>query len=404
MLQYASMNVDFFRNNRANLGKLLQGGLVVVPAYDDMQRGNDMAHKFEQEANFWYLSGINASRWMIVYDGTRNHTWCVAPELTDVEKIFDGSLDMNDVKKLSGADEVISQAEFEPLLRQLFRHHANVYTVFPSKVEYGFSINPAQKRVVVMLERIFSHAIDCRETIERMRAIKQQEEVNQIKKAIAITAKAFAAVKQSLETCRSEYEVEALFDYEIRRAGASMAYDSIIAGGKSACTLHYTANNQLLRKQSIILCDVGARWGGYAADVSRNFAYGEPTKRQTMIHDRLRQAQSEIVSCIRPGMQIVEYHAQVDTIMFSALQDMGYRGESKEKLLRSLMPHAVSHGLGIDVHDPLGRPKVLLPGMVITVEPGVYIQKEKIGMRIEDDILITERGVKNMSKMISTEL
>lgn len=394
------MKASFFVQNRRALSQVLGAGLVIVTAYHDMQRGNDMAHPFEQEANFWYLTGIDASRWIVIYDGQRDHTWLMRPTLGEVERIFDGSLDDKTALAQSGADEVIGEEEFEPLLRQLTRHHSTVHTISPKKDEHSFVANPAQRVLTKRLERLFANVSDCAKTLARQRSIKQPDEIRAIERAIKLTVGAFEEAQRAISTCKYEYELQAVFDYAFARHGANHAYDPIVAGGERACTLHYVKNSAPLKQHSLVLCDVGARYDGYAADITRTFAVGEPTKRQLAVHTAVVDAQAQIIECMKPGISIETYQENVDRIMGDALDSLGFA--SNVDTVRRYMPHAVSHGLGIDVHDRLGGAKEFEPGMVLTVEPGIYLPNERIGVRIEEDILITDRGIKNLSRSLST--
>jgi Xaa-Pro aminopeptidase len=153
------------------------------------------------------------------------------------------------------------------------------------------------------------------------------------------------------------------------------------------------------------LLDIGARAGGYAADITRTYAYGEPTKRQIEVHAAVRDAQQQIIQLIQPNVTVEQYQREVDTIMADALLRIGLMSNRDDtENYHKYFPHAISHGLGVDVHDSLGSPKYLLPGMVLTVEPGIYIPEEGIGVRIEDDILVTSSGNENMSRRLSTDL
>lgn len=167
----------FFRDNRARLAEALKGGLIILTAYSEMQRRADQAFRFEQEAHFWYLSGIDAPRWKLVYDGMRHHTWLVCPELDEVERIFNGEADARLLRETSGADEVVDEADFEQLLRQLTRTHSTVHTVKPAPADrYSFVQNPASKQLTRTLERIFPAVDDCTSELARLRAIKQPNE------------------------------------------------------------------------------------------------------------------------------------------------------------------------------------------------------------------------------------
>ena len=393
---------DFFANNRRALGTELSGGLFVLTAYAKMQRSADMAQPFTQEASMWYLTGIDAHDWKVIYDGTRGHTWLIEPDMSQVERIFDGAISSAEIRKISGADEIIPHKEFEPLLRQLARKHSAVHTVFPE--DYGnFVHNPAPAKLVKLLERTFSSVLDCRQNLIKLRAIKQPREISAITKAVAITAKGFEALKKT--QLRHEYDIESAFTTVFRAHKEQHAYDPIVASGYNACTLHYAVNNDQLQKNKPVLLDIGASFCHYAADISRTFTITPPTERQRRLHASLLKAQQQIIQLLKPGLSFRDYMTRSDEILIDAfLQANLIKSPDDTAGFRAIMPHAVSHGLGVDVHDRLGGGPVLKPGMVLTVEPGLYLPKEHCGMRIEDDILITETGHRNLSKAIPYDL
>jgi Xaa-Pro aminopeptidase len=400
------MKTDFFRRNRDALQRAVRGGVVVLSAYSSQQKSNDAAHTFEQEANFWYVSGINQAEWSLVIDGARERSYLVAPEISSQKAIFDGSLSWDDAQKISGVDEVIAADKFDELLRELAKKHSLVYTLGddPHAKYYDFVVNPAQKQLNRRLERVFADVQDCRKELARLRAIKQPDEIKAIKSAAVLTVKAFEAVKQKFDTYRYEYQIEADFTHYFRSRGAAgHAYDPIIAGGANACTLHYNQNQTKLRANQLVLMDVGARVDGYAADVTRTYRHGSLTKRQRAIHQAVEAAHHDIIAFIKPGLPIEQYLRDVDTRMKAALMEVGLMKHMDDEVYRTYFPHAISHGLGIDVHDSLGGSRVFEPGMVLTVEPGIYIPKEGIGVRIEDDIIITEKGRQNITGNLSTE-
>lgn len=402
------MTPEFFKHNRQALVEKLQGGVVVLSAYSAMQRTSDEAHKFEQESNFWYLTGIERADWWVVIDGSRPKTWLVAPEMTEVERVFSGGLSDEEALAISGADEVVPAKEAEYLLRQLARSHSVAYSLddLPGSDQFSFILNPAGRVMWRRLERIFPAVQDARLELSRLRAIKQPDEIKAIKKAIKLTADAFGDVKSKLSDLKYEYEIEAEFSHFFRSRGASgHAYDPIVASGKNACTLHYSSNNDRLRSGQLILIDIGARLGGYAADITRTYAYGKPSAFSESVHAALEAAHQEIVQLLKPGLSVELYSSKVDEIMKQALVDLKLiQSLSDDEAYRRYFPHSISHGLGIDVHDPLGRPAKFAPGMVLTVEPGIYIPEKSVGARIEDNILITDSGYENLSRSLSTSL
>ena len=384
------------------------GGLSVVNAFTQMQRTNDAAFPFEQEANFWWLTGINAPDWWVIIDGQRAKSWLVAPAVSAAHQIFDGSLSAETAQRISGIDTVLLQDEAMTMLRDLAKKHSVVHAIGePDHTEYyDFMLNPAPKKLWNMLERTFADVQDCRLQLAKLRTIKQPEEIAAIKKAIKLTIDGFNVVKQKLLDLSYEYEIEAEFSYLFKIHGATgHAYDPIIASGKNACTLHYDANTDRLKKGSLVLMDVGARVGGYAADISRTYSLGEPTQRQRQIHGAVQTAQREIIKLIKPRLLVADYYVSVDVIMKEALVGLGLlRSMDDDATYRRYFPHAIGHGLGVDVHDSLGQSAEFLPGMVLTVEPGIYILAEGIGVRIEDNILVTDKGNTNLSKALSTSL
>lgn len=401
------MKADFFADNRARLIEKLKGGVIVLSAYTAQQRRDDMSFKFEQESNFWYLTGIEYADWRLIIDGTRHKSWLVAPSVDAVHQVFDGSLSADQANKISGINDVIDSVAAERLLADLARQHSVVYTLGESVYAkyYDFALNPAPRKLRVELARIFTSTRDCTKELVQLRAIKKPEEIAALKKAVKLTCDVFAAIKSDLATYRTESEIEAEYTYRFRRASATgHAYDPIVAAGVNACTLHYVANQGKLQKGQLVLIDVGARVGGYAADITRTYAYGAPTKRAKDVHEKVAMAQRDIIQQIGPDIPVQEYQRYVDKRMLQALIELKLaRDENDTDSLRHYMPHSIGHGLGIDVHDQLGMPRTFQPGMVMTVEPGIYIPEEKIGVRIEDDILVTASGHQNLSAKLSTD-
>jgi Xaa-Pro aminopeptidase len=399
------MDHAFFSSNRERFQVRTGEGIAIATAFTQIQRSNDSAGVFEQEANFWYLTGIEAPDWWLIIDGKSVKSWLVQPEIDEIHQTFDGSLDAETAKKISGIDDVISQSEALEMLGKMAQKNDTVFTIGkdPHSKFYDFTLNPAQDSMEKRLKSIFKNVKDCRTELAKLRAIKQPVEIEAMKKAVNLTVNTFKDVKKKLPSLKHEYEVEAEFTYSFRKNGAKgHAYEPIVACGKNACTLHYIDNNSGLNSESLLLIDIGAKVGGYAADVTRTYAIGNPTPRQIEVHETVEKAQQDIISLLKPGLSVKEYHEKVDEIMKAAIKSLGLIKKPED--YRRYFPHAVSHGLGIDVHDPLCRPIEFMPGMVITVEPGIYIPEEEIGVRIEDDILITDDGCVNLSGALSTSL
>lgn len=392
------------KENRHRLVDACDGALIVLAGYDAMQGSGDMAAPFTQEANFWWATGIDEPGWKVIIDGTHGgRSILVRPALSRVQEIFDGSLADDVALRLSGADKIISSKDLEPFLRQLSRTHGVVRTI-DVKHPYEFVPNPALSDLVGLLSRIFSSTQDCSQKINELRAIKTPEELRKMQAAINLTNEAFTAVREKLGSYKHEYEIEADFTWSFRSANAAHAYEPIVASGANACTMHYVANRDKLSARSMVLIDIGARVDGYCADITRTYCV-RPSKRQIAVHAAVVEAQRRCIELLGPDVAIVDYFQGVDEIMKDALQELRLLDDrDDEDTYRKYFPHSISHGLGIDPHDPLGRPRYFKEGMVVTVEPGIYIPEEGIGVRIEDDILITKSGRRNMSGQLSTSL
>jgi len=397
------MQQGFFSKNRSTLLAANNTELYIFSGNVSVQRSNDASYAFEQEANFWYLTGISAAGWKLVIE--KDECTLIAPDVDEVHRIFDGSLSNEKAKEISRVDRVLNYSDGEAYLKGLNDRYKKVGTLGadPHADHYDFSLNPGPLRLHEKLAEQFSEVIDCRKPLAKQRAIKQPEEIQNIRDAIALTIEGFEKVKLNIDQYTAEYEIEADFSHHFRRNGADgHAYDPIVAAGKNACTLHYGKNRDALEKGVFVLLDIGARYKGYAADITRTYAFGEVSDRYRSVHAAVENAHEEIIALLKPGLLTKEYLESVDEIMKNALNGLGLLSSPSD--YRKYFPHAVSHGLGIDVHDSLGGAEKLLPGMVLTVEPGIYIPEEGIGVRIEDDILITESGNENLSAALSTSL
>lgn len=401
------MDSLFFKQNRIKFSQAIGEGLAVLAGWTAMQWRGDEAQAFVQESNFWYLTGITEPDWRVIIDGRQQTTYLVSPNRSQVQQVFDGGLSHEAALAISGADEVISDDQAKQLLGKLSRNRSIVHSlgVDPLESYSDMVFNPSAHTLWQNLKRQFSVVRDCRPELTALRAIKQPDEIKAIKKAINLTVDAFNEVKSHINQYSYEYQIEADFSHHFRSRGANgHAYSPIVAAGINAVTLHYNANQDKLRKNELILMDIGANLSGYSADITRTYARGQISKRQSEVHQAVKQAEDQIIKLLKPGLDVGQYHLSVDQIMKQALIDLGLlKSVNDDETYRKYFPHAISHGLGIDVHDSLGRPTQFKPGMILTVEPGIYIAKESIGVRIEDDILITDTGYSNLSAKLSTD-
>lgn len=375
-----------------------------MTAWTAMQRSLDQAFAFEQEPNFWYLTGVERPDWQLIVDVDERREWLVAPYVAKVHQIFDGSLSPEEACGISGIEQVISKREGDKLLKELLSAKKIAYTVKPADLKfYEFQPNPAHQKLVRKLSS--AQVEDIRLTLTRQRARKQPLEIEALQRAIDITSKAIKTVAGKLPEFHAENEVEALLTYEFRRRGAWHGFDPIVAAGKHTTTMHYESGNTAFEPDDWLLMDIGACVDHYRADIARTVPLGNTTDRQMELYESLRKDQQRIIKLMTPGILVEEYATQAEQILYDSQVRLGLldKNATRRDLYKN-MPHAISHGLGYDVHDPLGRPETLQPGMVLTAEIGLYLWDEGFGVRLEDDIVITEDGRRNMSAALSTDL
>jgi Xaa-Pro aminopeptidase len=392
-----------YTERRNRLNEQLKGEPAVFAAFSAMQQTNDSAAPFVQESNFLWLTGIPEPDWcLVICDG---ESWLISPEKTAIQRIFDGGMSDDEARHISGVDNVLTGEAFDALLVRLAEKHTAAHAIFKHAHDkyFDFVMNPSLRKIRKKAEAVFSEVHDCRKQLAQLKAIKTDDEVALIEQAIAVTMRGFEEVKRQLPSASHEYELEATLGYVFRSAGTQgHAYQPIVGTGKNACTLHYIDNKDPLPKAGMVLIDAGARVDGYAADITRTYAIGEPSDREKKVHAEVEKAHEAIIESIKPGLTFKDYDAFVDETMKAALEALGLLNEPDD--YRTYFPHAVSHGLGIDVHDSLGGFTSLQAGMVLTVEPGIYIPEEGIGVRIEDDILVTKEGHRNLSAELPTSL
>lgn len=394
----------FHKANRARLELASRGALVVLTGYDALQWSGDMDVPFMQESSFWWLTGIDEPGWKLILETARPHATLVRPVQSEIERVFLGGISDDEALKISGADEIITTEELEARLRQLSRMHTVAETIIDRRSHSSSVANPALGNLQRLLKRTFASVDNCQQTLQRLRAIKQPEELARLRRAIALTTDAFSSARENLTNFKTEYELEAEFTYRFRRANATHAYQPIVANGAHACTLHYDQNSGKIAARQTTVIDIGARVDGYSADITRTYC-ANPTKRQIAVHAAAEQAQKQIIELIRPGESVVDYVTKSDELMKRALMQLDLLKDKNDvETFRRYYPHATSHGLGVDTHDSLGQPRIFEPGMVLTVEPGIYIAEESIGVRIEDDILVTNDGRENLSSALPTAL
>ncbi len=401
---------DFFQGNRQKLKEAREHKApIVLAANGSVQRAGDSAFRFRQDSNFWYLTGIEEADLVLVI--TDASEFIILSERSAILDIFDGALDKEAMTKWSGIEKIYDHQTGWEQLRHLAAKYKKLYTGLYKGYDQRHNIynNPAKPRLVGQLKKLHTDItlLDIRRELAHLRMVKQEPEIAAIQKAIDITSAAMQTVFADgwSKKYKDEADLEREITYEFARGGAKVhAYPPIIASGKNGCTLHYADNNQIVHENQLLLIDAGAEYANYAADITRVYAPKEPTQRQQEVYDAVKSVQEYIIGLLKPGLLLKDVEEKVEKAIGKQLQSLGLVTTPDSTSIRKYYPHSFSHHLGLDVHDVADYSVPLAAGMVITVEPGIYIADENIGVRIEDDILITAKGCTVLSAGLPSRL
>lgn len=402
------MKPDFFTNNRQKLRERVGSGLIIITANGLMQRTGDTTFPFRQDSNFWYLTGIDDPDLTLVMEDEKEYI--VLPPRDEIRNIFDGSIDVEALKKTSGISSILTEAQGWPQLNDKLKSTKVMSILEPLDQFvrfYDFYSNPARRHLKERLLRTNPKlkTKDIREDFAALRVVKHPSEIRVLQQAIDITVDSIKAVQRKLSKLEYEYQVEALLEYEYRQRGArGVGFETIVASGKNASTVHYTANRGKILKNQLLLIDTGAEVGNYTADISRTLAIGKATARQRAVYEAVKRAQAYAISLIRPGVNFRDYEKLVETFVGEELKQLGLIKKASRKTIRKYFPHATSHYLGLDCHDTGDYYADFVENMVLAVEPGIVIPEEGIGVRIEDNVVVTKDGCRVMSQHLPTVL
>lgn len=395
---------EFFAANRRELRRQLpSGALCVIPSAGLLQRTGDTSFPFVQDSNFWYLTGSNHPDMVLVISPIEEYIITATRSVS--RQTFDGSIDFDEVRQATGGVHVFTAHEgWQRLKAELHTYSCTLYapSVSPAYSKaHGMFTNPHRRKVIEKCRRLISGApiSSCTPQLTAMRAVKQPAELQALQAAITMTTTAIDQVREHFLELHYEYEVEALLSKAFRTGGEGHGFAPIVANGKQATTLHYTENNGPLLRDTLTVIDVGASVEHYSADVTRTIARGTPTPRQMAIHQAVLEVQQFAMSELRVGTLLRDYEAAVRGLMAKKLLQLGLlTSVAQTDLVDKYYPHATSHFLGLDVHDVGDYSAPLTENMVLTCEPGIYIPEEGIGVRIEDDVVITKHGSRVFSE------
>lgn len=419
-MKYDPIDNSLFIQNRKNLAKRMKPNSVAIIHSNDIMPSNaDGTIRFIQNSNLFYLSGVNQEESIIIiapdFPDERMREMLFVRETNEVIAVWEGhKLTKEEATHTSGIKNVKWSQEFDQALYTVLAECDHIYLDSNEHIRNSSEVETRNARFIK----------DCKEKyplyeyerlapiLTDLRCIKSEIEIDLLQKACNITEKGFRRILDFVKPGVMEYEVEAEYLHEfVRNRSVGFAYEPIIGGGANSCVLHYLENNQELKSGDILLMDVGAEYSRYNSDMTRTIPVnGKFTQRQKDVYNAVLRVKNAATELLRPGGRIPEYHAEVGKLMEKELLDLGLiskediKNENPEwPAFKKYFMHGTSHHIGLDVHDVASIYKVFEEGMVFTVEPGIYIPDEGIGIRLEDDIVITKEGHLNLMKNIPIE-
>ena len=419
-MRYQSLPSDLFTTNRERLAALLAPkGAAILHGHDQILTNGDGTLPYVPHSDIYYLTGITQEDTALLlfpdaYDRSQREVLFIRRADETLEKWEGHKLTKAEARDLSGVAEVRYLDELDAVLQNTMPYVQQVYLYTNEHLRAHIESETRNDRFITEMRKRYPLHQYARLSplLFALRSVKQPAEIEALQRAIDITEKGFKRVAAWLKPGAMEYEMEAEFVHEfIRHGSRGFAYAPIIASGDSACVLHYISNHQPMKDGDCVLIDVGAEYARYNADMTRVLPVnGRFTDRQKQVYNAVLNVTKAATQLLVPGNNIVDYTQEVSLMVESACIDLGLftRDEVKkqqgEPLFRQYFYHGVSHLLGLDVHDVGHRYETFKPGMVFTVEPGIYIAQEGIGVRLENNILVTDNGPVNLMANIPIEV
>lgn len=421
-MKYKKINAALFKENRAQFAAQMKpNSIAIFHSNDRMFRNGDCHFPYRQNSDLFYLTGLDQEEVILVLypdcpKGKKFEEIVFTKQTNEHIAVWEGyKYTKEDAGQTAGIKSVYWLDEMQPLLNELILLADTIYVNSNEndRAEMDYPSRDVRHAQALKKEYVGHNFERAQPIFKNLRMKKSSYEVEIIQKACDITNQAFRRVLATTQAGMMEYEVEANVIYEFTRHGASgHAYTPIIAGGKNACVLHYIANSEQLNDGDLLLMDFGAEYANYAADMTRTIPVnGRFTERQKAIYNAVLKVKKEAEAMLVVGNNLADYHQEVGKVMESELIQLGLldkkdvlQQDAKKPLYKKYFMHGTSHHLGLDVHDLANRYGTFEAGMVFTCEPGIYIPDENIGIRIEDDLLITEDSPINLMANIPIEV
>ena len=422
------MDNAIYKSRRINLSeKQPKNSVLLIPGANTQYRNADSAYAFRQDSNFYYLSGFCEpdSLMAIINNDDGINSIIFVPPKDKLKEIWDGHRagPIGAVKEFL-FDKAYDNSEIDNMMPEILFGCDQV--LYPIGKKNGFDQKVIDWTTEASSKDRHSKSInilDASSTIGNARLIKDDHEISLIKKACNISAEAHIEAMKNVKNAESEQSIESLYVYEFsKRGGRFPAYTPIVAGGENACVLHYIENNKKLNKNELLLVDAGCEYEMYASDITRTYPIsGKFSKEQLEIYKIVLDAMNAAIDKVKEGNNIMEPQEISEKIITNGLVELGLLHGDPEELhkkgaFKDFYMHKIGHWLGLDVHDAGDYMEgddfmKFKPGMITTIEPGIYISRSMdvddkwkgIGIRIEDDILVTKDGNENLTKKVPSD-
>lgn len=421
-MRYQPLKAELFARHRARFtASLKPNSVAFFNSSDIYPTSADGSFPFKQATDILWLSGIDQEESILVLfpDAPKpeQREMLFLVETNDLIARWEGAkLSKDEARALSGIQSIHWLSDFDRILREVMAHAQHAYLLSHEHIRRSNPVETREDRFGADLRRRFPNQEYERSApaLMALRAVKDPEEVAIMQVAADITAAGYDRVLRFLKPGVWEYELEAEFLHEfVRLRSHGFAYTPIIGSGANACVLHYITNDAQVHDGDLVLFDVGAVYGNYACDVTRCFpANGRFSPRQRQVYEAVLRVEKAAINLLKPGVRLPDYHVQVGELMTEELIGLGLisredvaQQDPSWPAYKKYFMHGTSHYLGLDVHDyGLWDGSEIQEGMVFTVEPGIYIPEEGLGIRIEDDIVVTKGEPINLTKAIPKEV
>ncbi|OYZ01207.1 MAG: X-Pro aminopeptidase [Sphingobacteriia bacterium 28-36-52] len=416
-MKYQPLDPAIFINNRKRfVSHMLPNSIAVFVSNDEWPSNGDALHSFKQNSDLYWLSGIVQEDSMVILfpdnPDPKFREVLVLVRPNELKEKWDGKrLRSGEAKAISGMATVVWLESLDALLQGWIHLADNIYLDSNENDRKASAIRSREYRFIDEMKAHYPlhHFMRAAKIMKELRAIKSKEEIVVVQKAIDITDITFRRLMKFIQPGVNECEIEAeIWHSFLSQRATGPAYGSIIASGDNARTLHYVSNNAECKDGDLILMDFGAEYGGYCADLTRTIPVnGKFTRRQKTVYNACLHLHNYAKSILKPGISILDYTDKVGEeatqqfLKIGLLKKSDVKNEDKEnRAYRKYLYHGISHHLGIDVHDLGTRTAPIKAGMLFTIEPGIYIEEEQMGVRIENNFWITKNGNTDLMKNI----